>query len=208
MMEKGRRRTAPSATARVKVQSSNLPEGQASPLGQGSSGCPSPALPPSVTSTHRTGCPGWGRGNGTSRNLRNLVDSSILVIVNCGDKIPKQRVGGGGAAHSIAPCPSSPPSKCYRNPPRETGLCSQLGSNWQAGCGRTRAPGGGQKQGRNRKNPREAECGCQGLPGPGSSLSLTCCEIRVLLKVGYDEVAEDVEAGKEQGTDLWAEEGG
>lgn len=40
----------------------------------------------------------------------------------------------------------------------------------------------------------------------GSSCSLTCCEIRVLLKVGYDKVAEDVEAGEEQGTDLWAEE--
>lgn len=42
----------------------------------------------------------------------------------------------------------------------------------------------------------------------GSSRSLTCCEIRVLLKVGYDEVAEDVEAGEEQGTDLQAEECG
>lgn len=42
----------------------------------------------------------------------------------------------------------------------------------------------------------------------GSSCSLTCCEIRVLLKAGYDEVAEDVEAGEEQGTDLWAEESG
>lgn len=46
-----------------------------------------------------------------------------------------------------------------------------------------------------------------GLPGSGSSRSLTCCEIRVLLKVGYDEVAEDVEAGEEQGTDLGAERG-
>lgn len=43
----------------------------------------------------------------------------------------------------------------------------------------------------------------QGLPGSGSSL--TSCEICVLLKVGYDEVAEDVEAGEEQGTDLRAE---
>lgn len=36
----------------------------------------------------------------------------------------------------------------------------------------------------------------------------TCRKVRVLLEVGYDEVAKDVEAGEEQGADLQAEEHG
>lgn len=118
-----------------------------------------------------------------------------------------------GRAQNIAPCPLPKFSPLQVLQKSSQGYWALLppraaGSNWCPGCDRTRAPGGGQKQRRNGKNPREAECGCPGLPGSSSSCSLTCCEIRVLLKVGYDEVAEDVEAGEEQGTDLWAEECG
>lgn len=82
-------------------------------------------------------------GNGTSRNLRNSVDSSILVIMNCGDKIPNQRAVGGGAAWSIAPCPLPKFSPLQMLQKSSQGIWALLPPrvSQQPGCGRTRAPG-------------------------------------------------------------------
>lgn len=65
------------------------------------------------------------------------------------------------------------------------------------GWGGTGAAEGGRKQGRSISEGWQP-----------NRASPTCCKVRLLLEVGYDEVAEDVEAGEEQGTDLWAEQRG
>lgn len=164
-MEKGSRRTAPSATARVKVQSPSLWQSPASAPARGLR--PQRGSQPGHSPLASPAALGWGAaeghtGSGTGRHLRNPVDSSILVIVRCRGENPHR---GGWRRPG---CPKPPPAP-RAAPPWGLGLCSPPVLR--------RAPP-------------------------------TCREVRVLLEVGYDEVAEDVEAGEEQGTDLRAQERG
>lgn len=145
-MEKGSRRTAPSATARVKVHSPSLWASRASApaLGLGPHGCHSLATAPKVAGPRGLEAPGVPARQGeeagehpagrelTGRNLRNPVDSSILVIVHCGgEKAEPTELGEAGLpAASLPACSparsqkTSPRSKCCRNTPRGFGLRS------------------------------------------------------------------------------------
>lgn len=84
MMEKGSSSTAPKATARVKVHSPNLSEG--AHAGGQSSRSPKGTGGNVVSHLDRE-----GRRDG--RNLRNPVDSSILIIVHCRGKETDEQEG-------------------------------------------------------------------------------------------------------------------
>lgn len=237
-MEKGSRSTAPSATARVKVQSPSLREGRASApaLGLGPRRGHGLAMAPRVTGPHGLGGRGGPAGQGeevaehpagrewTGRNLRNPVDSSILIIMNCRGKQCKPRgLGEAGLPGASLPACSSAhpqtspllqmlqkhsqgiwallPSRGSRGGVPQRPMPQQPRLRWDRGSREEADSDGG-------TSPGEAECGCRRLPGSGSSRPPTCREVCVLLEVGYDEVAKDVEAGEEQGADLQAEECG
>lgn len=156
-------------------------------------------------------------GSRMGRNLRNPVDSSILVIMHCGgEKTQTNDTGRVRAAQSIAPCLLPCPRPNLPLPPTFPGGLGSAPFQWQlrrcpAATDATATqvavgPGlPGEAESDGGTSSGEAECGCQRLPGSGSSRPPTCREVCVLLEVGYDEVAEDVEADEEQGADLQAE---
>lgn len=147
----------------------SITAGSGLPLGVTARLCPPASPAPTghgVPAEEEAECQGTEKG--ASRNLRNPVDSSILIIVNCGDKIPNQRAGGGRAAQSITPCPLPNFSPLQMLQKSSQGIWALLPPGAASGCPAaigvtaTGAPGEGRKQWRNRKNPGEAECGSQG----------------------------------------------
>lgn len=190
MMEKGSSSTAPKATARVKVHSPNLSEG--AHAGGQSSRSPKGMGGNVVSHLDRE-----GRRDG--RNLRNPVDSSILIIVHCRGKETDEQEGSL-LFPPLMPSPAPPLLQTELQNSEELwmegGLCSPTPTMGHP-TGTGAAVGLGQ-----------GAAGTARGGGVGWMNPPTCCEIRLLLEVPYDEVAEDVEAGEEQGTDLQAQHSG